>query len=180
MAILRAIANALPTTRRMACHADTCAFGCAAVGGDDMRHYVICPAFSPTESDEACRYPHGALSVSRLSGDDRGALSRSEVAGLIVSIGLLPMRVAPASCTAMLCTRCLYCPRPVPSDSRPPCAAGHFPRWPCRAPPRRCRCVGSVFVAQSGVPDRRLELEALRRLPCTLRCRAGGVHVTPG
>lgn len=43
LAFLRFVANSWPTPRRMTREPGTCLFGCHAVGGDDVRHYVSCP-----------------------------------------------------------------------------------------------------------------------------------------
>lgn len=43
MALVRTIPNTWPASRQIARHADACFTGCAAVGGDDIRHYVVCP-----------------------------------------------------------------------------------------------------------------------------------------
>lgn len=43
MAVLRAVANAWTTSRRMSHGATRCLWGCCAVGGDGLQHYVSCP-----------------------------------------------------------------------------------------------------------------------------------------
>lgn len=41
--LIRVIAKAWPTTRRMAEHADVCLIGCRPMGGDGVRHHIQCP-----------------------------------------------------------------------------------------------------------------------------------------
>lgn len=43
LALFRLIGNAWPTSRRVGGGVGACRFGCMAVGGDDIRHYMACP-----------------------------------------------------------------------------------------------------------------------------------------
>lgn len=43
LAQLRLLANALPTPRRMQSEISHCLYGCVAIRGDDISHYMRCP-----------------------------------------------------------------------------------------------------------------------------------------
>eukprot|EP00959_Pyramimonas_sp_CCMP1952_P021308 449469-Pyramimonas_sp.AAC.1 len=47
IAALEALVNAWPTSRRYRQGAQVCRFGCHAVGGDSVEHYVSCPIVRP-------------------------------------------------------------------------------------------------------------------------------------
>lgn len=43
---LKVICSGMPPSRRFGAGADVCRFGCQAMGGDDVRHYLFCPSLA--------------------------------------------------------------------------------------------------------------------------------------